>query len=219
MNRLRFQKVGDGVFLSHLDVMRVFQRSFRRAGILLKHSQGYSPRPYVSVALPMSVGTESLCELLDFELEDGALLPENLCGKLNETMPSGIVVTEAYTSDSKVKNLAFLSSDVVLEYDNGIPENAAHEIERLLTGDRLIVAKRSKGELVDTDIAPMIREVCVHADDKRELTVSAVVCAQNPSLNPALLAEAVQRYLPQYAPDFYRIRRKEVFTADGTMFR
>ena len=61
MNRLLFEKRGDAVFLSHLDLMRVFQRAFKRAGILIWHSQGFSPRAYVSIALPLPVGMESRC--------------------------------------------------------------------------------------------------------------------------------------------------------------
>ena len=73
MPRLLFEKTGDSVWISHLDLMRIFQRAFRRAGLLLKHSQGLTPRAIVSIALPLSVGMESRCELLDFELEDGLL--------------------------------------------------------------------------------------------------------------------------------------------------
>lgn len=72
MNRLLFEKRGDAVYLSHLDLMRVFQRAFKRAGILIWHSQGFSPRAYVSIALPLPVGMESRCEILDFEIEDGS---------------------------------------------------------------------------------------------------------------------------------------------------
>ena len=56
MNRLLFEKRGDAVYLSHLDLMRVFQRAFKRADILIWHSQGFSPRAYVSIALPLPVG-------------------------------------------------------------------------------------------------------------------------------------------------------------------
>lgn len=43
MNRLLFEKTGDAVYLSHLDLMRVFQRAFKRAGVMIWHSQGFSP--------------------------------------------------------------------------------------------------------------------------------------------------------------------------------
>ena len=59
MSRLRFEKSGDAVWISHLDLMRVFQRAFRRAGFLLRHTGGFNQHAYVSLALPLSVGTGS----------------------------------------------------------------------------------------------------------------------------------------------------------------
>ena len=61
------------LYLSHLDLMRVFQRAFKRADIMIWHSQGFSPRAYVSIALPLPVGSESVCEILDFEIQDGSV--------------------------------------------------------------------------------------------------------------------------------------------------
>ena len=68
MPRLLFEKTGTAVWISHLDLMRLFQRAFKRAGFPLTHTQVYNPRPSVSIALPLSVGIESQCELLDFDL-------------------------------------------------------------------------------------------------------------------------------------------------------
>lgn len=60
--------------MSHLDLMRLMQRAFRRAGVVLHHSQGFTPHAYVSMLLPLSVGMESVCELMEYEL-DGELGP------------------------------------------------------------------------------------------------------------------------------------------------
>ena len=92
MNRLLFEKTGDAVYISHLDLMRIFQRAFKRADIMIWHSQGFSPRAYVSIALPLPVGSESCCEILDFEIQDGSVDLEKLPALLNRTMPAGIRV-------------------------------------------------------------------------------------------------------------------------------
>ena len=52
MPRLLFEKTGSAVWISHLDLMRLFQRAFKRADLPLKHTQGFNPRPSVSIALP-----------------------------------------------------------------------------------------------------------------------------------------------------------------------
>jgi len=218
MPRLRFQKTGDGVFLSHLDLMRVFQRAFARAGFMLKHSQGFSPRPYVSVALPLSVGVESECELLDYELESGEA-PADLAERLNATMPQGVRVLEAYESDKKPKGIAFLRAELTLEYDGGVPNGAAARIEALLAGTEVVVAKHTKKGEADVDVRPMIREASVRQDGLGELGIDTLVSAQNPGLNPLLLVQAVKRYLPDLAPDFARCRRVEIYDEGGAPFR
>ena len=55
-DRILFSKFGRARFISHLDLMRTIQRAFFRAGIQIKHTEGYNPHPFVSIALPLSVG-------------------------------------------------------------------------------------------------------------------------------------------------------------------
>ena len=88
MLRALFVKTGQAIWISHLDLMRLFQRAFKRAGLSLTHTQGFNPRPSVSIALPLSVGVESSCELLDFiaNLEDNsryAGIPEDIQKKID----------------------------------------------------------------------------------------------------------------------------------------
>ena len=75
MPRLLFAKTGNAVWISHLDLMRVFQRAFRRGGILIRHSQGFTPGPMSPSPCPLPVGQESVCELLDFDLAQGVVIP------------------------------------------------------------------------------------------------------------------------------------------------
>ena len=71
MHRLAFSKADTAKFISHLDLMRTFQRAFARAGIPIKHTEGFHPHPFVSIALPLSVGYSSQCEILEFGLLEG----------------------------------------------------------------------------------------------------------------------------------------------------
>ena len=57
--RLRFEKTGRAVWISHLDLMHTIQRAFSRAGYELKYSEGFNPHPQISIALPLSVGMAS----------------------------------------------------------------------------------------------------------------------------------------------------------------
>ena len=124
MPRLLFEKTGSAVWISHLDLMRLFQRAFQRAELPLKHTQGFNPRPSVSIALPLSVGVDSVCELLDFDL-DGVSVPcDEITERLNKTLVSGVVVRKTYPDSRKLRDLALLDCKITLEYDRGVPENA-----------------------------------------------------------------------------------------------
>ena len=83
--RLRFEKTGRAIYISHLDLMRTMQRVFARAGLELKYSEGFNPHPQISIALPLSVGTGSLCEIMDFRLTSDTEL-ETLPERMNAMM-------------------------------------------------------------------------------------------------------------------------------------
>ncbi len=219
MGRLLFEKTGNAVWMSHLDLMRVFQRAFKRAGLLLTHTQGFNPRPSVSIAMPLSVGVESVCELLDFDLDGDNTSAEEICRRLNRSLVAGVRVLQAYDTGKKIKELAFLHCNVTLEYDNGIPETAADKISALFARDSLVVTKKSKNGMQVQDIIPMIQRIDVTQTGERELVLDCVVCCQNPTLNPMQLAAAIETYLPECKPDFIRCRREEIFDRDMKVFR
>ncbi len=219
MPRALFEKRGNAIYISHLDLMRLFQRAFKRAGLPLTHTQGFNPRPSVSMALPLSLGVESLCELLDFDLEGEKLPGEEICTRLNQNLPEGVRVLQVYEEMSKLKNLALLDCTVTLEYDKGIPTDAQSHIEELFRQSQLIVEKKSKNGMVEQDILPMIRFLTLEQAGKQELVMKARICCQNPTLNPMQLHAAITKYLPDLAPDFVRCCRLEVYDTNEKIFR
>ncbi len=219
MLRMLFEKRGDAVWISHLDLMRVFQRAFRRAGLMLKHSQGFTPRAIVSIALPLSVGVESGCELLDFELEGETPTVSELTRLVNEALPAGVRVLETYEAKRKIKELTTLKARLYLEYDKGVPAEAAASIETLLGGETLIMEKHSRKGDTETDLLPLLKKWTMEQTDENTLMLELLVCAQNPSLNPQLIAGAVEKYLPHLAPDFAINQRLEIYDEEGKVFR
>ena len=59
--RIRFSKTGQAKYISHLDINRVFARTFARAGVKIWFTEGFNPHPYMSFSLPLSLGVESYC--------------------------------------------------------------------------------------------------------------------------------------------------------------
>ena len=218
MPRALFEKTGNARYISHLDLMRVFQRAFKRAGLPLTHTQGFNPRPSVSIALPLSLGVESQCELLDFELESPYACAE-IREKLNAALIDGVYIREVYEQGQKLKNLALLQSRLVLEYDRHISDDAEDVIQSLFSRPELIVEKKGKNGTTQQDIIPMLRRLAVKKLSDREVEITALHSCQNPSLNPMQLSAAITKYLPELAPDYVRCFREELFNTNETIFR
>lgn len=219
MPRALFEKTGNAVYISHLDLMRLFQRAFQRAGLPLTHTQGFNPRPSVSIALPLSLGVESGCELLDFALEGEKRSNEEIRSRLNGALIRGVRVLQVYDNGQKLKNLALLESVVTLEYDGGVPENAQAQIAALFARERLVVEKRGKNGVTEQDLIPMLRRIRVTRAGEQTLSLRVLACCQNPTLNPMQLSAAITSYLPELTPDFARCRRVEVYDTREEVFR
>ena len=216
--RLVFRKEGRAVYISHLDLLRTFQRVFLREGLVLRHSQGFHPHPIVSFALPLSVGQSSQCEILDFELtedHDGS----GFVDRFNRFMPDGIRAVDCFIPEKPVRDLKTLRAEVKFVYDNGVPAGAREELERLFSAESIVISKRTKRkEMADVDIRPMIEGLRI-IEEEGLLCIDARVIAQNPGLNPVLLESAVARYLPHLKPDFVTAHRIEMLDTEGNIFR
>ena len=219
MLRMLFEKSGCGVWISHLDLMRVFQRAFRRAGLHVRHTQGFNPHAFVSIFLPLSVGASSQCEILEYELDDSDIPLDTLPERLNAFLPAGVRCLEAYQGQRKLKELVWLRTETVLEYDNGFPNGLLPELTALFKREALVVEKKTKNGLNNIDIAPMLHSLEIRALDEHCAVLEAVVQAQNPPLNPDLLVKAIGTYLPSFAPDFSKSKRLEIYDANFVIFR
>ena len=220
MPRLIFEKTGNAVWISHLDLMRLFQRAFKRAGLPLTHTQGYNPRPSVSIALPLSVGVESRCELLEYELDcEEKPAHKEIVARLNTALTEGIRVIHSYDNCAKIKNLAYLDAAVDLEYDAGIPSGAEASIRELFDHQEILVEKKGKNGPTEQNIAPMIKTLDLVPVDSNVLRLNVRVCCQNPSLNPMQIPAAISKYLPQFTPDFAKSARVNLYDVNEHIFR
>lgn len=216
--RLLFTKTGRAKYISHLDLMRTFQRVFLRAGIRLRHTEGFNPHPYMVFALPLPVGCESICELLDFDLPDDTDL-DTLPQLLNGTMPEGIAALKAYEPNTKFTDIAFLEIEGVLVYDDGASDSLPESLTSLFQGKELIIPKKTKKGIADTDILPSVSEIAFTVGRRDEIHLKAVITAQNPSLNPDYLIAAVGAHLPACMPQFASFKRLEVLDRTKNVFR
>ena len=215
--RLRFSKTGRAVYISHLDLMHTMQRAFSRAGYELKYSEGFNPHPQISIALPLSVGAESVCEIMDFRLRQDAD-PKEIPARLTAVMPEGIDVTECYEQTRKVAELKYLEIEGVFEYDERDAEEMAKKLREFYAADEIVITKKTKRGMGESDIKSAIRSIEFLPMDG-QVRIKAVISAQEPTLNPELLADALRQKAPEIAPDFAKFRRIETFDAQMKVYR
>ena len=209
-HRLAFSKADTAKFISHLDLMRTFQRAFLRADIAVKHTEGFNPHAFVSIPLPLSVGFSSACEVLECQVLNVPL--EEVPARMNAALPAGITVTRCYEAVRPVKELAYVDYVVTLEYEVGAPFGAERDIQALLERDSLVMTKRSKkakSGFTEVDLIPLIARASV--EERRDtIALDLVLKAQNPGLNPELVVAAVREHCPDASPDFVSIHRRAV---------
>lgn len=218
-DRLLFSKTGRAKYISHLDLMRTFQRAFSRAGIQIKHTEGFNPHPFVSIALPLSVGYSSECEILEFGLIGGATA-EEVPQRLTAAMPEGIVIHRCYPAEKPIKRLAYVNYIINMEYEEGRPLEAETAMKEMLERESLVIQKRSKkakSGFTEVDIIARIKSWNLECG-RDSMTLSAVVSAQNPGLNPELIRSAFCEAYPQFAPDFVSFHRRAVLDEELELF-
>ena len=220
-HRLRFSKEGRAKYISHLDLMRTFPRAFLRAGLNVKQTEGFNQHSFVSIALPLSLGYTSGCELLEFELLDDIPL-EEVPARMNAVLPEGLRVDECYCSELPAKKIAWTDWELELEFDSGVPESAAADFLSLYAAPSLVIekpSKKAKRGFTEIDLIPMIRDLQLEPAGERMLRLRARLAAQNPGLNPELLITTARALCPDFCPDFVRCRRVEVLDENLQVFR
>ena len=219
-NRLLFSKTGRACYISHLDLMATFQRAFLRADVPIWQTQGFNKHAYVSIALPLSVGYSSDCEILEFTLAESMDM-DVVPTRMNSSMPEGIRVIQCYAIETPIKKLAEIDWSITMEYDHGVPENAVKEITDLLGKESLVIQKKSKKAkkgYTEIDLIPMIH-TWEMTPVENAIQVHARLMAQNPGLNPSVVVDTICTQCLDAAPDFVRYHRNEVFDENGTVFR
>lgn len=215
--RFLFRKTGLAKYISHLDLMRTVQRAFIRAGVRLKHTEGFNPHPHMTFALPLSVCCESVCELMDCVIIDD-IANEELPSMLNKMLPVGIEIVSAYEPERKFKDIVWIKFSGCFSYKSGDTAKIAEKLNDLFSRDNIVIPKKTKKGISDTDIAPMIKKISFYPDGL-SVNIEAVLAGQNPSLNPENLVIAVKTFAEELIPDEYSFKREEIFDENMTVFR
>jgi len=161
-------------YISHLEIMTLFRRAFRRAELPVTYSQGYNPHINLSMGQPLSVGMTGESEYYDLELQKEINL-DSYVKKLNNFLPSGIEILAAREVPSGVKSLQAVVNTAVYLFDMEFKSSVREEdvIEKFLnlTEIKIIRHRRNKKDR-ELDLKPMIYDAEIKETGLWKFTVS-----------------------------------------------
>ena len=212
--RATFEKCGRAKYISHLDLNRCMLRTFRRSRLPIWYTEGFNPHPYYSFALALSLGFESSCEILDFNLTEDIPFDE-IRDRLNAVMPEGMRIVNVAEQKQKITaiteaeySFSLVSADITELYD---------DIGRMLELPEILIEKKTKKGLKMVDIKP---EMKIKSCEKTESSVNIVMrlpAGTQTNLNPALFIESLKNF-SNISFEAEKIRRTGIFSANNEIF-
>ena len=161
--RLFFNKYEDMKYISHLDLLRFMDRILRKSGIPVKYSQGFHPRPKISLGNPISLGTDAFNEAMDIELRED-MTNEELFRRLNNKCVIGFEFTKVMDIDGKT-SIAEEYKEMKFEIQG--PGSSIEKIENLLSQDEIILTKEKKGKIESKDLKPRIKKYEIDRENQK----------------------------------------------------
>jgi radical SAM-linked protein len=211
---IKFTKINEIKYISHLDTMRTLSRAFRRADLPLSYSKGFNPHASISSASPLSVGISSIAEYADIELDED-LKTNVVMERLNPNLPRGMRILNAIKVE--VKMPAAMSSVYKALYRIVLNHNAEKEelikiVNEILKSSEIKIIKKTKSGEKLTDIRPLINNISILDIDKENVTFNCLVSAgSRGNLNPEALCNIIKNSSSGKIYGFPDITRIEMY--------
>ena len=198
-------------YISHLDFVRMFHRTVRRANLPFVFSQGFNPHPIMTVASPLSVGVTADEEYMKvgFNTE---LTENEIKDLLNTSLPDGFTVKSVTKVEGKEYDFnSITSAEYYIDAEATHPEEV--NIESFMENEQIVVMKKSKSGEKETNIKPLITLI-EKAVPESGNTAFKLICAagNNATLKPETVINALNKYLPNANIEFFSVHRKALLT-------
>lgn len=194
-------------FISHLDFVRCFHRAVRRSRLNFEFSQGFNPHPVMTIAQPLPVAVTSECEYMKVGLVTD-LTEKEISKELDLSMPPGFFVYDVRRVEGKEIDLTKIN---MAEYITEIECNAPCDIGFVLSQQELVVPKKTKSGIKDSDIRPHIFEIEDLGYNNGIQTLRMIVsCGSQYNLKPETVVSAIEKYCDGFKPTFTASHRKHM---------
>ncbi|MBR2953850.1 MAG: TIGR03936 family radical SAM-associated protein [Clostridia bacterium] len=216
--RMSFEKTGMAKFISHLDTVRCITRAMKRANVPIWFTEGFNPHAFLTFAMPLSLGFESLCETVDFRLMEEVDLNE-LAKKINDALPVDITVKEIYVYETSPNDIRWAEYKIIFNNPDSLLLDKAHSV---LSADEIIVFKKAKQgrKKVDKEvnIKEHIKSFELNEEDGKLILQTVLSSGTSININPMLLIGALVKDTATDEQDV-DIIKVQSYTEDMKVFR
>ena len=229
--RVTYSKSKEAIYLSHLNMLDVFESSFKRAGIELEYSDGFTKRPEIVFASPLPVGIESTGEILEIKLIEKIDIPFFI-REVNKVLPPAVTILAAEYVKEDEKNImarvfaSIYTIELVYEDDKFKDKNVKeiediklsykNKLQSYLNQSKILVDKEVKMNSKDKkvnkveiqekiDIKPRIKNFEFLFNGNLEITVDS---GSNSNLKPDIIMQGFIKYLNEDIE--YKIKREKI---------
>jgi radical SAM family uncharacterized protein/radical SAM-linked protein len=167
--KISFSKRGQAKYFGHLEQVKIFLRAIQRAGIPVKFSAGFHPKPKISFEDPLPIGLESLNEIFYLSVR-GDVKPKNIIDRLNKHLPRGLSVFHCQLAPAKSLCKASMSSTYMVTKKDGFFD--AKELKCFVKRRELVVTRAGpKGKIKTIDLKEMVLKIELSAPNRLKMTL------------------------------------------------
>lgn len=213
--RAVFEKTGRAKYISHLDLNRCMLRIFRRSKLPIWYTEGFHTHPYYSFALALSLGFESHCEILDFNLNDDDISLDYVCDTLNGVMPEGMRILSVAPQVKKITEIG--CAEYTLSLVTERPDELSDKIGELLASEEILVEKKTKRGMKTVDIKPSLDVLGMEKSAGSVDMRLRLPAGTETNYNPSLFFKALGAFTDiPFTPE--RICRTGIYCKNGEVF-
>lgn len=194
----KFTKLGYLKFISHLDLVDLFQRTLFQNKVDVKFSEGFNPHPRMSIAYPLPLGIESNSEYMEIYLNSEVDL-DDFVNKMNERLPIGIKIVEAKYDDdesisNKVKSVVYAFKLLNTFYDKNKDIDLEKELNKINDMDIVEIERKRKKGKKRIFVKENAKDYLNRLELKDDAIYAYIKMSENGSLKPALIFDILNKY-------------------------
>ena len=213
--RVWFKKGGKAKYISHLDLNRVMLRVIHQAKLPIWYTEGFNRHPFVTFALPLSLGYTGMRESMDMRLLEEDYPLNEMKAAFNRCLPDGIRVFDI--TQPKMKPAAIALADFKIRLSAGMDSAVlCTKIREFLDKEEITVEKKTKSGMKQIDIKPDIRSIEIRREENSVLLLARLSAGSMKNLNPSLIVGAMEDSFGTEL--FYEIARLDIYNESGERF-